>query len=80
MIPICLLQCVPAADNAKSFSQGDLVLCAYEGCLCRALVERVEGRQVTIFYMDYGNSETTTLEALLPMPKEIANLPPAVKL
>ena len=55
-----------------------MFLCEFLGELARAQVVHVTGNSVKIFYVDFGNTEDTEVSQLLPVPEEIAHLPPLV--
>jgi len=45
--------------------------------LYRAKVTGVSGKEVQVFYVDYGNEETKTIEEIMEMPDEFLGLVPA---
>ena len=57
---------------------GEMFVCEFLGELARAQVVDVADNSVKIFYVDYGNTEDTEVSHLLPLPEEIASLPPLV--
>lgn len=48
------------------------------GDLARVQVVSVAGKNVKVFYTDFGNSEDKQVSGLLPLPAQIADLPAAV--
>eukprot|EP00117_Sycon_ciliatum_P033292 scpid9795/ scgid25654/ Tudor domain-containing protein 1 len=46
------------------------------GAWYRGQVMSVQGRNAQIYFVDYGNEETLSVGSLLPLPKDLAVLPP----
>lgn len=67
----------PPVGGAYTPKRGTMCAAKFvDGCWYRAKVERVQGNQVSILYIDYGNREVTSSSQLAVLPPEFTTLSP----
>lgn len=73
----CAQNCIPL-DEAPVVGQMVLAKFLDNENFYRAIVDKINESKVRIFYVDYGNEETTSWDKLFRLPKELTEFPSCV--